>query len=111
MIRTIALIVFALALGGCERRATNLSAGAAGSEVLPGSTSDAMLDTNQSRAQAPLVVVRPVVNSSSRGAEFPISDDSEPSDANTKTEPNISASKPATPSSTAVPPKPKPAAR
>jgi hypothetical protein len=72
MNRTIALFAFLLALSGCEKKAENAAAGAAGSEVLPGSVSDAMLDTNQSRAQAPVVAAKPTGNKTPAGEEAPL---------------------------------------
>jgi hypothetical protein len=111
MNRKIALIVFTLVLGGCERKTANQAAGAASGEVLPGSVSDAMLDTDQSRAKAPLAVVRPVVSASGRAAEVQSSVDGAQSAESTLIASDASASKPVTASSASAQPKPKPLAR
>ena len=109
MNRIIALIALPLTLSCCGKGAETSPPNAAGAEVLPGSVSDAMLDTNQSRAQAPLVVARPVADSSrAPQAETTPQDDAMPS-GNEPIPPDGTASKPAaSPSSAAVTPKPKP---
>ena len=106
MIRTLALIAFTLALDGCERKSANQAAGVASGEVLPGSISDAMLDTDQSRAQAALAVVRSVVNASGRGAEVLPQVDGAPSAESTLIASDTSASKPVAAASASAQPKP-----
>lgn len=61
MNRKVALIAFALTLVSCSNSAKTASEPADGArtEVLPGTISDAMLDTDQSRKQAPLIEFTP----------------------------------------------------
>lgn len=111
MNRTIALVAFSLALGGCEKKAENPAAGAAGGEVLPGSVSDAMLDTDQSQAQAPLVDVRPTTNAKLAGREAPVAEDSLPPTKDTSVTSATPPSKPVFAPGASPTPKPKPSAR
>lgn len=51
----VALLSLALALAGCGDKAAQQAPGkAAGGEVLPGTISDAMINVDQSRVQAPV---------------------------------------------------------
>ncbi len=108
MNRTMALFAFSLALGGCEKQAENPSAGAASAEVLPGSVSDAMLDIEQSRAQAPLAAIKPTVTIPA----VPTAEASTSRVADTSIAPVTPTSKTVTaPSPASATPKPKPTAR
>lgn len=111
MIRTLALIAFSLALGGCKQEAKNSAAGAAGAEILPGSVSDAMLDTDQSRAQAPFVAVRPTANAKLAGREAAVAEDSVPPANAASVASSIPPSKPASTPGASPTLKPKPSAR
>lgn len=57
-LRLLALVALA-GLAGCGSQAPAPAAPATGGEVLPGTVSDAMLDTSRSRAEPPLLPVRP----------------------------------------------------
>ncbi|MEO0030625.1 MAG: hypothetical protein RIS94_383 [Pseudomonadota bacterium] len=58
MNRAVTVIALALALCGCGKKAEQAGK-AAGGEVLPGTISDAMLDTSHSQAEAPLMPAKP----------------------------------------------------
>jgi hypothetical protein len=60
------IVLLALALGACNQTAPKQAGGTAGGEVLPGSTSDAMLPLDTVRSQPPLA---PRVESTGRPAE------------------------------------------
>lgn len=109
MNRTMALVAFSLALGGCEKQAENPGAGAAGAEVLPGSVSDAMLDTDQSREQAPLAAIKPTVTTSASADDASNASESAPRTEDRSASPAASTSKPE-PSASATP-RPKPTTR
>ena len=106
MNRTIALIAFLLALGGCEKNAETSAAGAAGAEVLPGSVSDAMLDTDQSRAQAPLDAAKPAVKARLTKGETPVTEGGVPPAEDTPVASATPASRPATAPGASAAPKP-----
>jgi hypothetical protein len=112
MNRTVALVAFSLALGGCEKQLEDPGAGAAVAEVLPGSVSDAMLDIDQSRAQAPLAAIKPTVTISASASEVPSAEASTLRVVDTSVASVTPTSKPVTaPSPASATPKPKPAAR
>jgi hypothetical protein len=53
--RSVAVVLVPLlALGACNSASTPQASSTASGEILPGSVSDAMLDTDRSQAQAPL---------------------------------------------------------
>ncbi len=54
MIRSLLCLAVTLALGACDKPAENATGGTAGGEILPGSTSDAMLPLDSLRSQPPL---------------------------------------------------------
>lgn len=57
--RTFPLVILAsLALAACGQKSAQTDGAAAPGEVLPGSVSDAMLDTTRSQAEAPLMAVK-----------------------------------------------------
>ncbi len=109
MKRIIALIALTLTLSCCGKGAQTTAPNAAGAEVLPGSVSDAMLDPDQSRAEAPLVVARPVANPSRAPQDAAIpEEDAQPADNGAIAPEGPATKAAAAPSSAAVTPKPKP---
>lgn len=54
-------------LTGCGRKSDDSKAQAAGGEVLPGTVSDAMIDSDRSQAQAPLLAPSPAAGTRSTG--------------------------------------------
>lgn len=54
MIRPLLCLAVTLALGACDKPAEKTTGGTAGGEILPGSTSDAMLPLDSLRSQPPL---------------------------------------------------------
>ncbi len=60
------IILLALALSACNQNTAKPTGGTAGGEILPGSTSDAMLPLDTVRSQPPLA---PKVESSGRPAD------------------------------------------
>ena len=70
-----ALIAITLALAGCHDKGSDVTANAARAEVLPGSVSDAMLNTDQSRTQAPFIEIKPTSSPSPAAKEAPATND------------------------------------
>lgn len=101
-------------LVGCGGKGEDKGAKAAGGEVLPGTISDAMIDTSHSQAQAPLMpakVDKPKIDlpgaDASDAAEAPAA---EPAPTPTETAKPVAAPKPAASPKPAATAKPKPTA-
>jgi hypothetical protein len=99
-----------LMLAGCGQSSVPKAGGTASGDVLPGTVSDAMLNTDRSQAQAPLApAVHSTGTKAEAGAGADASEAAPDTEAAAETPPVAEASaqpKPATP----MPPKPKPAA-
>lgn len=115
MKRTMFVLGAALAMAGCQKQA-DVKAPAAGGEVLPGSVSDAMLDTDRSQAQAPVLAATPTssakaVKSEAAPAAEATGDASVGLDATVSATPEAKPSEvPALKSTVTAKPKPKPSA-
>ncbi len=89
-----------LLLGGCGKSSTPQAGSTASGEILPGSVSDAMLDTDRSQAQAPLA---PAARTAAAKADASTAADASDaaSDAAASTEPAPAEAAPAAPKVTA----------
>lgn len=96
-----------LALAGCSKQAGPQAGPTANGNVLPGTVSDAMLDTDRSQAQAPLA---PVSHSAAAGIDTGALSVATGPAADSSAEPANTELPSDTPATPAILPKPKPAA-
>lgn len=102
----IAALAPLLLLGGCGKSSAPQASATASGEILPGSVSDAMLDTDRSQAQAPLA---PAAHSAGSKVDSGASADASDSAADTATAPDPAPADPTAPAPKAAA-TPKPAA-